>query len=538
MFPKLRGLSLLTLLACSFVVAADATWNSNEWTGWSSKGSQGYDKGSYRSGKGWQKGKPFSSSSSSFSFERGFLAGQQVAQSQSEGPERRRRRRHRRHTAGDNSDTTTPETTPEKPNHKMKKMKEELHELRSFRDQMKKAEEEQAKAQQLKDLEAKMMERLQLATGSSARAAASVTPVSVTEGKNHELQPLQKRLSRKLFQDFDAEFNPQSWDDIVSMTESLTGKQTSDFLHKENLGVPRGLKDRTAAVLSFVRDELGMSPPSLWISSHGLSVALPTRVTGSLAICAFVAGFLFASILSLASKTSLLPWPISDACEYISALYILSRDTAGIGGLLEMTGLQATPVAKMSLSFISTCGVSLLCRFLSSRGILPSFSLPFLSLNVSQWILTLVLNALVEFIKLNARTVAHFDSVSVHQALRFDIYIHVYFLRNFWSRLCQVGLTWPWECRHQAGLKTYAPARTWRRSIPPAWKEACFRLQAFHPGFRQISRSVSNFQVFQVSHQISRFPSNFQVSVKFPGFRQISRFPSNFQVSVRFPGFR
>lgn len=46
MFPKLRGLSLLTLLACSFVVAADATWNSNEWTGWSSKGSQGYDKGS------------------------------------------------------------------------------------------------------------------------------------------------------------------------------------------------------------------------------------------------------------------------------------------------------------------------------------------------------------------------------------------------------------------------------------------------------------------------------------------------------------
>ena len=263
MFPKLRGLSLLTLLACSFVVAADATWNSNEWTGWSSKGSQGYDKGSYRSGKGWQKGKPFSSSSSSFSFERGFLAGQQMAQSQSEGPERRRRRRHRRHTAGDNSDTTTPETTPEKPNHKMKKMKEELHELRSFRDQMKKAEEEQAKAQQLKDLEAKMMERLQLATGSSARAAASVTPVSVTEGTNHELQPLQKRLSRKLFQDFDAEFNPQSWDDIVSMTESLTGKQTSDFLHKENLGVPRGLKDRTAAVLSFVRDVLGMSPPSL-----------------------------------------------------------------------------------------------------------------------------------------------------------------------------------------------------------------------------------------------------------------------------------
>ena len=123
MFPKLRGLSLLTLLACSFVVAADATWNSNEWTGWSSKGSQGYDKGSYRSGKGWQKGKPSSSSSSSFSFERGFLAGQQMAQSQSEGPERRRRRRHRRHTAGDNSDTTTPETTPEKPNHKMKKMK-------------------------------------------------------------------------------------------------------------------------------------------------------------------------------------------------------------------------------------------------------------------------------------------------------------------------------------------------------------------------------------------------------------------------------
>ena len=53
------------------------------------------------------------------------------------------------------------------------------------------------------------------------------------------------------------------WDDIVSMTESLTGKQTSDFLHKENLGVPHGLKDRTAAVLSFVRDELGMSPPSL-----------------------------------------------------------------------------------------------------------------------------------------------------------------------------------------------------------------------------------------------------------------------------------
>ena len=107
-------------------------------------------------------------------------------------------------------------------------------------------------------------------------------------------------------------------------------------------------------------------------------------MTGSLAICAFVAGFLFASILSLASKTSLLPWPISDACEYISALYILSRDTAGIGGSLEMTGLQATPVAKMSLSFMSTCGVSLLCRFLSSRGILPSFSLPFLSLNVSQ----------------------------------------------------------------------------------------------------------------------------------------------------------
>ena len=95
--------------------------------------------------------------------------------------------------------------------------------------------------------------------------------------------------------------------------------------------------------------------------------------------------------------------------------------------------------------------------------------------------LTLVLNAIVEFIKLNARTVAHFDSVSVHQALRFDIYIHVYFLRNFWSRLCQVGLTWPWECRHQAGLKTYAPARTWRHSTPPAWKEACFRLQAFHP---------------------------------------------------------
>ena len=53
----------------------------------------------------------------------------------------------------------------------MKKMKEELHELRSFRDQMKKAEEEQAKAQQLKDLEARMMERLQLATGSSARAS-------------------------------------------------------------------------------------------------------------------------------------------------------------------------------------------------------------------------------------------------------------------------------------------------------------------------------------------------------------------------------
>ena len=95
--------------------------------------------------------------------------------------------------------------------------------------------------------------------------------------------------------------------------------------------------------------------------------------------------------------------------------------------------------------------------------------------------LTLVLNAIVEFIKLNARTVAHFDSVSVHQALRFDIYIHVYFLRNFWSRLCQVGLTWPWECRHQAGLETYAPARTWRHSTPPAWKEACFRLQAFHP---------------------------------------------------------
>ena len=95
--------------------------------------------------------------------------------------------------------------------------------------------------------------------------------------------------------------------------------------------------------------------------------------------------------------------------------------------------------------------------------------------------LTLVLNAIVEFMKLNARTVAHFDSVSVHQALRFDIYIHVYFLRNFWSRLCQVGLTWPWECRHQAGLKTYAPARTWRHSTPPAWKEACFRLQAFHP---------------------------------------------------------
>ena len=168
MFPKLRGLSLLALLACSFVVAADAAWNSNEWTGWSSKGSQGYDKGSHRSGKGWQKGKSFSSSSSSFSFERGFLAGQQVAQSQSEGPEKRRRRRHRRHTAWENSDSTTPETTPEKPNHKMKKTKEELHELRSFRDQMKKlkkAEEEQAKAQQLKDLEAKMMERLQLASG-------------------------------------------------------------------------------------------------------------------------------------------------------------------------------------------------------------------------------------------------------------------------------------------------------------------------------------------------------------------------------------
>ena len=88
-------------------------------------------------------------------------------------------------------------------------------------------------------------------------------PVSVTEGTNHELQPLQKRLSRKLFQDFDAEFNPHSWDDIVSMTESLTGKQASEFLNKEKLGVPRGVKDRTAAVLSFVRDELGMSPPSL-----------------------------------------------------------------------------------------------------------------------------------------------------------------------------------------------------------------------------------------------------------------------------------
>ena len=103
---------------------------------------------------------------------------------------------------------------------------------------MKKEEEEQAKAQQLKDLEAKMMERLQLATGSSARAAASVTPVGVTEGTKHELQPLQKCLSRKLFQDFDAEFNPQSWDDIVSMTERLTGKQASDFLHREPRSAP------------------------------------------------------------------------------------------------------------------------------------------------------------------------------------------------------------------------------------------------------------------------------------------------------------
>eukprot|EP00435_Cladocopium_sp_Y103_P023171 s3741_g5.t1 len=186
-----------------------------------------------------------------------------MAQSVPEGPEKRRRRRHRRRNAGDNSDTTTPETTPEKPNHKMKKMKEELHELRNFRDQMKKAEEEQAKAQQLKDLEEKMMERLQLAAGSSARTATSTKPVNVTDVKSFELQPLQKRLSRKLFQDFDAEFNPHSWDDIVSMTESLTGKQASDFLQKEKLGVPRGLKDRTAAVLSFVKDELGMSTPSL-----------------------------------------------------------------------------------------------------------------------------------------------------------------------------------------------------------------------------------------------------------------------------------
>ena len=95
--------------------------------------------------------------------------------------------------------------------------------------------------------------------------------------------------------------------------------------------------------------------------------------------------------------------------------------------------------------------------------------------------LTLVLNAIVEFIKLNARTVAHFDSVSLHQALRFDIYIHVYFLRNFWSRLCQVGLTWPWECRHQAGLKTYAPARTWRHSTPPGLKRGVLQTSGFSP---------------------------------------------------------
>ena len=68
-----------------------------------------------------------------------------------------------------------------------------------------------------------------------------------------------------------------------------------------------------------------------------------------------------------------------------------------------------------------------------------------------------------------------------------------------------------------------------------------FQVSVKFPGFRQISRFPSNFQVsvkFPGFRQISRFPSNFQVSVKFPGFRQISRFPSNFQVSVKFPGFR
>ena len=84
-------------------------------------------------------------------------------------------------------------------------------------------------------------------------------------------------------------------------------------------------------------------------------------------------------------RRSRFPWVlVVPACEYISALPILSRDTAGIGGFLEMTGLKATPVAKMSLSFVSTCGVSLLCRFLSSGGLLLSFSFPFLPLNVSQ----------------------------------------------------------------------------------------------------------------------------------------------------------
>ncbi|OLQ03069.1 hypothetical protein AK812_SmicGene14023 [Symbiodinium microadriaticum] len=242
---------LLTLCLCACLSSAQAGWGSDEWSGWSSKGKGygGYNRGSFNSGgKGWGKGK---ASSSSFSFERGFMAGQQLAQAQDfeevAATSKRRRRRHRRRAAEDSSNSTTPETTPEKQKPKVSKLKDELKELRSYRQRMEKAQAEEEQDKQLKALEAKCMEAISQIQKSSS-AASSVKGQGTAEDDVHSLSGIQRKLASRMFREYDADFEPETWEHVAEFIQSMSGKHTADYLKTAQMPTPKTLKVATLTV--------------------------------------------------------------------------------------------------------------------------------------------------------------------------------------------------------------------------------------------------------------------------------------------------
>ena len=256
---------LLALMFCSLFSGISAGWGADEWSGWSSKG-KGYGSygrsSSYAGGKGWGKGKSYSSSS--FSFERGFLAGQQMM-TQSLGSEedaagqKSRRRRNRGKAAEDSSNTATPETTPEKQKPKVSKLKEELKELRSYRDRMEKAQAEEEQANQLKAMEARFMEAI-------AQAQKSSSATSSHKGPDHAsneglvLTGVQRKLAARMFREYEADFEPETWEHVSEFVEGMSGKHSADYLKTAQVAVPKTLKDRTAAILKHAAEELDIHP--------------------------------------------------------------------------------------------------------------------------------------------------------------------------------------------------------------------------------------------------------------------------------------